>query len=71
MTQTSQAEREFYYFQYGSAGGFMTALFTAMMKADLGNLHKLKQGFPEEVDVVYKYQNEPGYWEDLCERMNS
>ena len=39
------------------------------MSADFGNQYKLSFGFPDEVTVVQKYQNEPGYWQSLLERM--
>lgn len=42
-------EQEFCLFIMGRTGGFMTALFTAIAKADSGNLERLRLGFPDEV----------------------
>lgn len=69
MKNVTQAEQEFYYYQMGRSGSFMTALFDACLRADWINIEKLKLGFPEEATVAQRYQNESGYWEDLLERI--
>jgi hypothetical protein len=43
----------------------MTNLFKTIMSADMGNQIKLSLGFPNEVEVVRRYQNEDGYWQEL------
>jgi hypothetical protein len=39
------------------------------MAADTINKHKLSLGFPEEVKIAVDYQEKPGYWEELCNKM--
>jgi hypothetical protein len=46
-------------------------LFKAILSADFGNQYKLSFGFPDEVGVVKRYQNEDGYWESLKERFDN
>jgi hypothetical protein len=60
-----QAELEFVFFMRGTSGSFMTNLFKTIMSADMGNQIKLSLGFPNEVKVVHRYQNEDGYWQEL------
>jgi hypothetical protein len=64
-----QAELEFVFFMKGTSGSFMTNLFKTIMSADLENMRKLSLGFPNEVDVVHRYQNEEGYWQQLQEKI--
>jgi hypothetical protein len=64
-----KAELEFVYFMKGTSGSFMTNLFKTIMSADLENMRKLSLGFPNEVDVVHRYQNEEGYWQQLQEKI--
>ncbi len=71
MTNLTIAEQDFMYFQAGTAGSFTTALINAMLRADHNNLTKLKFGFPELGEVVDRYKNESGYWEDLYARWNT
>ena len=52
-----KAELEFVYFMKETSGSFMTNLFKTIMSADLENIRKLSLGFPNEVDVVHRYQN--------------
>ena len=49
-------------------GGFERALWTALGIADSDNLRLLSKGFPLEVDALYRYRNEVGYWDNLRER---
>ena len=64
-----QAELEFVFFMRGTSGSFMTNLFKTIMSADLENMRKLSLGFPNEVDVVHRYQNEDGYWQKLEKKL--
>ena len=68
MEEITNAEREFMFYKIGTAGSFHTALIETIMKADMFNQAKLARGFPDDVQVVQRFQNEPGYWEGLQER---
>lgn len=64
-----QAELEFMFFMKGTSGSFMTNLFKTIMSADIQNQFKLSLGFPNEVEVVRRYKNEDGYWQQLQKKM--
>ena len=65
-----KAEKELYYAIINpKADWFSARLIHLIMKADLQNKAKLWLGFPEFVEVVEKYQNEPNYWENLVDKM--
>jgi len=64
-----QVELEFMFFMKGTSGSFMTNLFKTIMSADLENMRKLSLGFPNEVEVVHRYQNEDGYWQELQKKL--
>ena len=64
-----QAELEFVFFMKGTSGSFMTNLFKTIMSADMGNQIKLSLGFPNEVEVVRRYQLEDGYWQELLKKL--
>jgi hypothetical protein len=64
-----QAELEFVFFMRGTSGSFMTNLFKTIMSADMGNQIKLSLGFPNEVEVVRRYQLEEGYWQNLQKKL--
>jgi hypothetical protein len=64
-----QTELEFMFFMKGTSGSFMTNLFKTIMSADIGNQVKLSLGFPNEVEVVRRYQNEDGYWQELQKKL--
>ena len=64
-----KAELEFVYFMKETSGSFMTNLFKTIMSADLENIRKLSLGFPNEVYVVHRYQNEDGYWQKLEKKL--
>ena len=64
-----RTELEFMFFMKGTSGSFMTNLFKTIMSADMGNQLKLSLGFPNEVEVVRRYQHEDGYWETLQEKL--
>jgi hypothetical protein len=65
-----KTELEFVFFMKGTSGSFMTNLFKTIMSADLENMRKLSLGFPNEVDVVHRYQNEEGYWQNLQKKLD-
>lgn len=52
MKDLTEAVREFYYYQRGTAGSFHTTLFDCIMRADLANTVLLSLGFPHEVLAV-------------------
>jgi hypothetical protein len=64
-----QAELEFVFFMKGTSGSFMTNLFKTIMSADMSNQSKLSMGFPNEVEVVRRYQLEDGYWQNLQKKL--
>jgi hypothetical protein len=63
MTE-EEARQELVYYLAGRCGSFMTKLIGAIMAADNENSFKLALGFPNLVNVIRKYQNVPGYYED-------
>jgi len=64
-----KAELEFVYFIKETSGSFMTNLFKTIMSADIQNQFKLSLGFPNEVEVVRRYKNEDGYWQELQKKL--
>lgn len=64
-TPITDAEMRLYYWQRGTAGSFTSALFELIGKADTFNKYKLSKGFPDEVAVFIRYQEEQGYWDKL------
>ena len=38
-------------------GGFYTGLVEAALKADLDNLEKIKEGFPQVVEAIKEYRS--------------
>lgn len=69
MSNLTNEEKEFYYCINGTGGGFKTKLYAAILHADMINRFKLSAGFPEEVMIASRYQEEEGYWEELCDKM--
>lgn len=64
-----KAELEFVYFMRGTSGSFKSNLFQTIFSADMENQLKLSLGFPNEVEIVRRYQNEDGYWQELQKRL--
>lgn len=64
-----QTELEFVYFMRGVSGSFRVNLFQTIFSADIENMKKLSLGFPNEVEVVFRYQNENGYWQELEKKL--
>jgi hypothetical protein len=67
----NNAELEFMFFMKGTSGSFKTNLFKTIMSADNTNQKKLSLGFPDEVEVVRRYQQEDGYWQELLEKQDN
>ena len=61
----NEGEKKFFKFKKGQTGSFYTALFQAAFKADPENLQKLAAGFPEEIEALYRFKSEAGYWDSL------
>lgn len=70
-SEPTDAEVQLYYCMKGTGGSFSTSLFQTIMRADIHNQAKLAKGFPEEVEVALKYMNQPGYWENLQQRIQN
>jgi hypothetical protein len=66
----NEGEKKLMFYRRGMEGSFYTALFDAIYKADNQNKERLRKGFPEEVDAVFRVQNEPGYAENLEKEFN-
>jgi hypothetical protein len=58
-------ERAVFEWQYRMAGGFKSALFDAISKADSGNLARLRLGFPTEVDGFLAFRDSEGWWQSV------
>ena len=69
INKMEETELEFMFFMKGTSGSFMTNLFKTIMSADIQNQFKLSLGFPNEVEVVRRYKNEDGYWQQLQEKI--
>lgn len=57
----TRAEKRFLDFLSGRSGSFFDHLFRAIQAADSVNRDRLSFGFPHEVEVVRRWQEEPGY----------
>ena len=66
----TSAEEIFCFYKLGKEGLFMTSLIETIFKGDDNNQAKIAKGYPELVEVVQRYGNEKGYWEDLVDRWN-
>ena len=56
--------------QLGHNGNFYKSLMFAIRVADTENRAKLALAFPDLVEVIRRFQNEDGYFQDLCVRWN-
>lgn len=66
MNTVSKAEKELYFWQMSSdRSNFSVMLFNLIAKSDTNNIEKLRKSFPDEVEVMLKYQTVEGYWEEL------
>jgi len=68
MSNITDGERDLIYWQYQKLGGFKTALWSAIEKADNQNMDLLAKGFPEQVEAYRRFTGEWGYWENVMER---
>ncbi len=66
----SEYEEKFMHYKLGTCGSGYTALIKCIFALDMPNRLKMAKGFPELVEVVNRYNNERGYWEDLVSRYN-
>lgn len=57
--------------QYKRHGGFFTALWDAIVKADSGNLVRLYRAFPEHVLGYAAYGHNPGWWEQVERKLQT
>ena len=64
-----KTELEFVYFMRATSGSSRSNLFQSTFSADNGNREKLSLGFPNEMKMVHRYQNEDGYWQELQKRL--
>lgn len=69
--KTSKAEQELYYAMTDPHADWFTAqLIRLFLKADPTNYMKLRSAYPDIADVVYRYSNEPNYWDNLKKRIH-
>jgi hypothetical protein len=64
----TKAEIKFIEYLKGWSGSFYTNLFDLIFSADADNFRKIGEAFPDECEVIKKYQNERGYFADIQER---
>ena len=55
--------------QYRMCGGFKSALWDAIKRADIGNLERLREGFPVEVDGFMMFSQQPGWWDEVQRKL--
>ena len=65
----TEGERSLYRRHYDSLGGFETALWDALERADSTNLDALAKGFPEHVTALRNYRHLPSYWPNLVAKI--
>lgn len=64
-TTPNAGERSLYRRKCGIQGGFETALWDALERADSTNLDALAKGFPEHVAALRNFYHQAGYWDAL------
>lgn len=62
-------EQSLYEWQFRTTGGFFSALWDAISRADSQNLYHLEKAYPSHVEAYNKFRGESGWWEDLLERV--
>jgi len=65
----TEGEQSLYRHHYDSLGGFETALWDALERADSTNLDALAKGFPEHVAALRNFRHQPGYWPNLVAKV--
>ena len=68
-TTPNAGEQSLYNRNCGIQGGFETALWDALERADSTNLDALAKGFPEHVTAYRRYASEDGYWNNLVAKV--
>lgn len=69
LDSLTKGERFIIDWQYHMAGDFMTALVEAIARADMKNLEKLAEGFPEEVEAYINFSQIDGWWQALQKKV--
>lgn len=70
LTYISRAEEMLVHYFQGTLGSGFTALYNCIFKLDRTNRIKMSLGFPDEVAVCNRWNNERGYSDDLVKRYN-
>jgi hypothetical protein len=65
----TEGEHSLYRWQHDTLGGFESALWDALQRADKGNLARLEAGYPEHVAALRRFRHTPGYWDALRARI--
>jgi hypothetical protein len=65
----NEGERSLYRWQHDTLGGFESALWDALYRADSGNLARLEAGYPEHVAALRRFRHQGGYWDALRARI--
>ena len=68
-TTPNAGEQSLYNRNCGIQGGFETALWDALERADSTNLDALAKGFPEHVAALRNYRHQLGYWPNLVAKI--
>ena len=61
----TEGERFIVEWQYRLSGSFRRTLAEAISRADISNLAKLEQGFPDEVRAYRKFSGVSGWWDEV------
>jgi len=69
LNDLTKGEKFIVDWQYRMGGSFCMALVEVIGRADIGNLAKLKKGFPDEVEAFENYTQVSGWWESLKEKI--
>ena len=64
----TEIERAVFDWQYHLTGDFRTALWQAITRADEGNLQRLHEGFPNEVEGYLLFTRQSGWWDAVKKR---
>lgn len=65
----TEGEQSLVKWQFKEHGGFWTAVWDAISKADGGNLNRMALAFPSHVKAYRNYTSVPGWWEELIARV--
>lgn len=68
--ELTEMEEKFIHYKKNMCGRGYTMLIDTIFALDDENRKKMAKGFPELVEVVHRYGNERGYWQDLVARYN-